>query len=96
METLPHNGTATSIAAAESMRPAAARQRARVWAFVASKGAKGATADEIEAELAMSGNSVRPRLLELRAGPKPELIVAPFTRATRTGREAAVYVVPGA
>lgn len=61
----PHNGTATSLAAAESMEGHAAKQRREVLNYLRDC-ADGATREEIERGLGMSGNSVRPRVWELR------------------------------
>lgn len=83
----PHNSTATSIAAADSISPEkAATQRERILMFVKSQG--GATRDEIEVGLNMAGNTVRPRVWELvRAG---RLIESSEQRPTRAGCKAKV------
>lgn len=56
-----NNGTFTSQAAAESVRPCVKSQAARVWGFIDSQGERGATDKEIQAGLQMDGNSQRPR-----------------------------------
>jgi len=56
-----HNGTLTSFAAAESVRPCVKSQAARVWGFIESQGERGATDKEIQAGLQPDGNSQRPR-----------------------------------
>lgn len=86
----PHNGTPTSIAAADSQSPRkTAIDRERILAYVRSAG--GATRDEIEVGLGMQGNTVRPRVWELvRAG---KLVETEAKRKTRTGSWAAVVGV---
>lgn len=59
--TLPHNGTETSIAAAESMRPHAETMRRKVCQFIADQGAKGATDEEVQLGLDMNPSTERPR-----------------------------------
>ena len=87
---LPHAGTETSKAAAESMVPRAGAQRLRVLRFIQDTKDFGATACEIEGGLGLSGNSVRPRIVELRnAG---LIINSGVTRKTPSGRAAQVYV----
>lgn len=66
---LPHNGTTTSKAAAVSMLPAATAQAARVFHSIAVAGEAGMTDHELQSDLAMSGDSERPRRWSLqRAG----------------------------
>jgi hypothetical protein len=60
----PHNGTRTSIAAADSVRSKAARQRDEVFACILSRPG-GVTREEIQEALGLDGNSVRPRVWEL-------------------------------
>lgn len=89
MESAPHNGTRTSRDAAADAVPFVQKQRARVLAHLFACGEHGATAQEIESALGMSGNSVRPRLVELR-----EHGCAEFrgdTRKTTSGRAALVW-----
>lgn len=86
----PHNNTATSIAAAESV--AGQLQRLELLVLRAVIGSNGATSEELEDMLSptMTGNSIRPRIVALREkGYVRELLV---TRATRSGRQAAVHV----
>lgn len=67
MEPTPaHNGTRTSVDAAHAIKPHVAAQRSRVAVCIASAGALGRTAQEIESMLSLSGNTVRPRICELR------------------------------
>lgn len=93
--TLPHNGTETSKAAAESMRPHAETMRRQVCQFIALQGAKGATDEEVQIGLGMNPNTERPRrgevwgfrLITDQAGEK---------RATKSGRMAVVWHVTDA
>jgi hypothetical protein len=89
----PHNGTPTSIAAANEIEPVAGKARAAVLEYLRSRGMEGATADEIEKGTAYSGNTIRPRLVELRRMGSVRKTDA--TRPTLSGRRAAVWVVPG-
>ena len=58
----------TSVAAAQSMAgESAARLRMAVLAFVRGRGPMGATREEIERGLGLSGNTVRPRCCEWSA-----------------------------
>jgi predicted ArsR family transcriptional regulator len=85
----PSTPVDTSRAAAASVAPAARALRAKVLECVARRG--GAAAFEIEAALALDGDTVRPRLWELeRAGviAKSELRIP-----TPSGRRARVYRV---
>ena len=66
MEPIAHNGTATSIAAAERIRPDAHTMRALVLEAIAAAGYAGLTRDEVAAKLDMNPNTVRPRCVELR------------------------------
>lgn len=88
---LPHNHTPTSKAAAKSMEGKAATQRGDILRFLAERGEQGATAFEVEQLMHISGNSVRPRLVELRAS--GAVVAAGFTRKTGSGRAAVVWRV---
>lgn len=91
MRSETHNGTATSIAAAESMRGSKLRIRGQVYGFILDQRHMGATADEIEDNLEIAGNTVRPRIVELR---EMSLIRnSGNLRKTRSGRSAVVWVV---
>ena len=71
-----------------AIQPAAGTLRQRVLEVVAAS--RGLTAEEIESATGLTGNTVRPRLVELReAG-----LVAPSgeARTTRSGRRATVWV----
>lgn len=85
-----HNHTATSVAAAESVRLAAGTLRTRVLDFLVACGDDGATRWEIEEALGMDGNTARPRVVELqRAGLVRD---SGRTRSTPSGRQASVLV----
>jgi hypothetical protein len=90
---VPHAKTETSKEAAESMVTMVGTQRHRVWEFVHEQGARGATSQEIEVGLGLSGNAVRPRLVELRAAGK--VIKVNNTRETASGRRARVHIAVG-
>ena len=98
---LPHNGTPTSRAAAESKRDAEL-QRAQVLAFITSQGSYGATDLEIQAATGIKGDSERPRRGELEGTDKLPTLICPLvqlgkpvTRKTPSGRQAQVYVITG-
>lgn len=87
----PTNGTATSAAAAASVRESAETMRGRVLEYIRLCGENGATREEIELGLDMPGSTVRPRVVELmklrRVCERPDV-----TRATSSGRQAAILV----
>ncbi len=85
-----HNGTATSMAAAKSMKPHAGSIRSKIFHFIAAKRSYGATADEIEHILGYAGSTLRPRICELRE--KNMVRDSGITRPTVTGRMAVVWV----
>lgn len=60
-DNLPHNHTATSRLAAKLAKPFAGKQLERVFEFIKSRANHGATDEEIQSGLNMSGNSERPR-----------------------------------
>ena len=60
----PHNGTETSIAAAESVRGSATSQQERIYAWLAANGP--ASDEAIGLALGLSGDTVRPRRGALR------------------------------
>ena len=94
-DTLPYvKGSATSQAAAESMKPHARTIRQRVYEYILSRGGFGCTDEEVIAALGVSPSTARPRrgeLVQMGAVKKTG-----DTRPTRSGRQAAVYVgIPG-
>lgn len=86
-----HHVTPTSRNAAESMQCAAERQGERILEFIRARGPRGATREEIEQTLRMSGNSTRPRCKELLK--RGAIKLADFKRPTAAGRDAEVLVV---
>ena len=87
---VPHNGTPTSEAAADAIAPVAASIRDTILELIRSRGPDGATADEIEAASGYRAPTVTPRVLELRR--RGQVLKTDRTRATSSGRQAAVYV----
>ncbi len=89
-ESLPFaRGSATSKAAAESMRGKAAAIRRDVLALVVAAGEPGITCDEAEAKLGGSHQSISPRFTELVAS--GEIVRTTDKRPTRSGHKAFVY-----
>jgi hypothetical protein len=86
----PANGTPTSIAAADAIKPCADTLRARVLEYIRAQGKEGATDDEIQVALDMGGSTQRPRRVELFQQGK--ICMAPNMRKTRAGRQANVWV----
>ncbi len=87
---LPHNRTATSKLAAQSMRPLAGAQQQRVLECLQQAGAAGLTDEEIQTALNLSGNSERPRrsrLVELG-----QVEDSHNMRMNRSGRPATVWI----
>ena len=91
--TLPfQKHSATSRAAAESVVNAGTL-RAKVRDFIADLGGYGATDEEVQNALNLSGNTVRPRRRELeKAG---HVVDSGRTRATQSGRQAVVWIAKG-
>lgn len=85
----PHNGTPTSQAAAEAIKPNAGTLRAMVLEYLESCGERGATDEEMQRALQLPGNTQRPRRQELE---KMGLIRATErTRLTTSNRQAVVW-----
>jgi len=83
----------TSEAAATKIEHSAETLREMVYSFVRSYGAFGATDDEIQRALSMSGDTERPRRWELVNDGR--LMDSRRTRKTKRGRDATVWVVAG-
>jgi hypothetical protein len=86
----PHNGTATSKAAAKVAETTAEAKRGRMLAFYRLAEHRGMTDDEMEQATGFAGNTIRPRrgeLIELQAVSETR-----WKRPTRTGCMATVYV----
>lgn len=84
----PHNGTPTSIAAAESIVGHLGRMELLVLRCII--GLNGCTSEEIESATQLNGNTIRPRVVTLRE--KGYVKDLDGTRTTRSGRQAAVHV----
>lgn len=68
MSELPHNGSETSRAAAESMVPHATTIRDKILAYIRSQGVKGSTIDETAVALGIRTATVCARYSELKGG----------------------------
>lgn len=83
-----HNGTSTSIAAAESMRDSVPYLKRRILESLSEHRLAGMTCDQLEVELELSHQTTSARIRELcEAGS----IYHHGRRATRSGRQARVY-----
>lgn len=88
--TMPHNGTETSRAAADSMRARRNTDERHILFFLRACPV-GSTCDEAEAMLGMSHQTCSARFNGLaRAG---RIVAAGYKRPTRSGRGAQVYVL---
>ena len=82
----------TSVAAAEAIKPKAASLREQVYQHILKKSDwDGVTDEEISENLEISGNTIRPRRVELVA--EGRVVDSGMRRKTRSGRMAAVWVV---
>lgn len=79
-----------SFDAAAAIKPSSTTLREKVFAYIAAQGTHGATDDEIQVGLDMNPSTQRPRRIELLAAQR--IIRAGFTRKTRAGRSAAVWL----
>jgi hypothetical protein len=95
IETLPHNGTETSIAAALSMAPRKPIDEARILAYLRTRPA-GATCDEVEAALGMTHQTCSARFNGLASPKRQRIVAAGYKRPTRSGHGAQVYVLGAA
>ncbi len=81
----------TSKAAAEAIKPRVGPLQAKILAYLQRWGVTGATDEEIQDYLDMPANTQRPRRRELQ---NMKLIEnSGKTRATRSGRQAVVWVL---
>lgn len=87
----PHNGTETSKAAARSIAPRMNQMRMSILGALLRAAPYGLTAQEIEQHTGMTGNSIRPRLVEMET--LTWVSRGPEVRATKSGRDAAVWHV---
>ncbi len=83
------NAPTTKRAAAVAIRPTAGRQRMKVLAYLQSQGTIGATDEQIQLALDLTGNSERPRRKELQALGLIE--DSGHVRPTTSGRAAGVW-----
>ena len=83
----PHNGTPTSIAAADAIADQLGRLELLVLRGVIGLGT--ATTEELEESLMLPGNTVRPRIWSLRK--KGFVRDMDGTRTTKSGRQAQVH-----
>lgn len=83
---------ATAKRAAEAIAAHRPALLERVHRAIADAGADGMTAQQVEDATGLPGNTVRPRIVELR---RAGLVVeSDQTRPTRSGRSAVVLVAP--
>jgi hypothetical protein len=82
--------SATSKAAADGIKLLAAGLRGKVLSFIDSRGAEGATDEEISRATGINPSTARPRRVELVAR---GLIEKSGTRKTASGRRADVWVI---
>lgn len=88
-ESVPHNGTDPSKAAAEVIQPAVNGLALRVLEYIRSRGIEGATDEEQQLATGIEGNTQRPRRDKLwKAG----LIRRHGKRPARSGVRVHVYV----
>ena len=76
----PAVAVATSIAAADAIKPCAATLRRRVFEYIRDQGRTGATDEECQVALGMAGDTQRPRRVELFQQGK--ICMAPEMRRT--------------
>lgn len=85
-----HGGESHSEGAHASIIESKAERKARIYAFINSRGARGATTDEVQIATGMLHQTVSARMSELKAS---DLIVPNGeSRPTRTGRAAGVFI----
>lgn len=80
----------TSVAAAAQIAGVAGRLQRAVYEYLRSRGAEGATDEEIQSALAMPASTERPRRVELVESGHCE--DSGRTRLTRSGRKAVVWI----
>ena len=88
---IPANPIATRAAARAAIAPLAPGVRRRVYEAIRDSGGAGLTAEEAEDATNLSGNTVRPRLMELAE--EGRIMRAPRVRLTRSKRTATIWVV---
>lgn len=80
----------TSVAAADAIRPSATVIRSRVLRAIVAAGEAGATDEELQDGLVLSGSTQRPRRVELVA--QGAVVDSGIRRKTRSGRQAVVWM----
>lgn len=88
-----HKPAETTLAAAEQIQQDAPRLRRLVYAYIASRGANGATDQECQAALHLEPNTQPPRRIELTRG--GHVRDSGQRRKTRSGRNAIVWIATG-
>lgn len=86
-----HNGTLTSIAAAERIEPVAGTLRRRLLDYLRERAERGATDEEMQVACEMNANTQRPRRVELETA--GWIVRTEHVRKTMSGRDAVVYRV---
>lgn len=86
----PHNGTPTSIAAAEQIEPTAGTLRAAVLEYIRNCKQHGATDEEVQVALDMNPSTQRPRRQELEK--QGFILRTDRTRLTKSGRSAVIFI----
>lgn len=81
--------SATSVAAADGIKPTAARLREMVYDAIKDAGTHGLTDEQIQDALNMGGSTERPRRRELEQAGR--IRDSGKTRLTKSGRKAAVW-----
>lgn len=82
--------SATSLEAARDIAGKAGTLRRLVYEYLCRRGEHGATDEQIQRDLGLDGSTERPRRVRLVELGLVE--AAPHTRATRSGRQATVWV----
>jgi hypothetical protein len=86
-----HHDDPMSRAAYNSIKPSKEILRAKVVGYIKAQGMFGSTCDELERELDLSHQTASARVTEAKI--KGEIVDSGMKRATRSGRNAHVYVV---
>lgn len=87
-----HRGIDTSIAAADKINGALPRLQREVFKTIAAAGGRGATCDEVAAQLGWERFRVRPRTSELRR--QHRIVDSGRRRDSLSGIASIVWVVP--
>jgi transcription initiation factor IIE alpha subunit len=90
--TLSHNPQRTSVMAAEKAFPKTGSLKRKVYDYFISRGEFGATDQEIESALGLSGNTVRPTRQSLQKD--GYILDSGFTRSNANNNQCIVWCVP--